>query len=147
MKIVSPRRRVRARCRMMGSHGLQTEELERAETSVFVRTAMASLFVLCSTLACASGPSSPSPDNATITIDRSGVSPASVRINAPSRVTFVNNDTRPHTMVSDPVGIHSDCPPINDVGFLAPGARRSTGTLNHKPRVAFTTTATSRKPR
>jgi hypothetical protein len=33
-------------------------------------------------------------------------------------------------MVSDPVDIHSDCPPLNEVGFLAPGARRSTATLN-----------------
>jgi hypothetical protein len=47
-----------------------------------------------------------------------------------ARVTFINNDTRPHAMSSDPIQLHTDCPAINDVGFLNPGQSRSTGALN-----------------
>jgi hypothetical protein len=42
----------------------------------------------------------------------------------------MNNDNRPHTMNSDPHPEHTDCPAINDVGFLTPGQSRSTGNLN-----------------
>jgi hypothetical protein len=45
-------------------------------------------------------------------------------------VTFVNNDTRVHDMASNPHPAHTDCPAINDVGFLQPGQSRSTGNLN-----------------
>jgi hypothetical protein len=40
-----------------------------------------------------------------------------------------NSDARPHAMSSDPVQVHTDCPPINDVGTLAPGQSRSTSVL------------------
>jgi hypothetical protein len=43
-------------------------------------------------------------------------------------VLFVNNDVRPQAMSSDPITVHTDCPAINDVGTLAPGQSRSTGT-------------------
>jgi len=33
-------------------------------------------------------------------------------------------------MESDPHPIHTDCPEINEVGFLNPGQSRRTGTLN-----------------
>jgi hypothetical protein len=46
-----------------------------------------------------------------------------------SQVKFVNNDTRPHTIVSDPVDLHSQCPAINQVGYLEPDESRNTGTL------------------
>ena len=81
-------------------------------------------------LGCGSAPSAPSPSEATITIGAAGVAPSEVRIKAWSRVTFVNNDTRPHSMVSDPIDIHSECPPLNQVGILGPGESRTTGTLN-----------------
>jgi len=45
------------------------------------------------------------------------------------QVQFVNNDVRPHEMTSDPITLHTDCPPINDVGTLAPGQSRMTGAL------------------
>ena len=48
-----------------------------------------------------------------------------------ARVLFVNNDSRPHAISSDPVDIHSDCPPLNDVGNLAPGLSRATGRLSN----------------
>ena len=74
-------------------------------------------------------PTAPSED-AVITIGPSGVSPAEVRIKAWGRVKFVNSDTQPHTMVSDPIDTHNQCPPVNQIGLLAPGDSRTTGTLN-----------------
>ena len=66
----------------------------------------------------------------TITITATGVSPKSITVSAGSRVTFVNNDTRVHDMNSDPHPEHTDCPEINQVGFLASGQSRQTGNLN-----------------
>jgi hypothetical protein len=48
-----------------------------------------------------------------------------VTIAAGGRVTFVNNDTRPHDMSSNPHPEHTDCPPMSDVGFLSPGQSRT----------------------
>lgn len=80
-------------------------------------------------------PSSPTPTptpggGTTITITSSGVSPRALTVAAGSRVTFVNNDSRPHEMASDPHPDHTDCPAINSVGFLQPGQSRQTGNLN-----------------
>ena len=86
-----------------------------------------------------STPSSPTPTTttptatpstgATITITSSGVSPRSVTIAAGSRVTFVNNNSSPHDMSSDPHPVHTDCPEINQVGFLSAGQTKQTGNL------------------
>jgi plastocyanin len=46
-----------------------------------------------------------------------------------TRVTFVNNDSRPHDMASNPHPEHTDCPAINDVGFLQANQSRQTGNL------------------
>jgi len=77
---------------------------------------------------CGSSPSAPSAA-ATITIGPNGVSPKDVRIRAWNFVTFVNNDTRTHTIASDPVDLHTQCPPVNRVGILLPGESRDTSTL------------------
>jgi plastocyanin len=55
------------------------------------------------------------------------VSPKQVEINVGQRVAFVNNDTAAHEIASNPHPIHTDCPPINEVGGLAPGTARLTG--------------------
>ncbi len=99
------------------------------------------------TLACGGGytspanPSSPpsttqpaSPSAATVTITSAGVSPQQVEIPVGGRVTFMNNDTASHEMYSNPHPVHTDCPPMNDVGPLSPGQSRQTG--------AFTVTRT-----
>ena len=57
----------------------------------------------------------------TITIASDAVSPKNITVARGSQVTFVNNDSRPHEMYSDPHPEHTDCPEINDVGFLNPG--------------------------
>ena len=82
---------------------------------------------------CGGSPSGPGPTDAaaTITITSSGVSPKEVRVPFGSRVLFVNNDSQPHTVSSDPVDVHTDCPPINNVGTLAAGQSRTTGRLEN----------------
>jgi plastocyanin len=97
--------------------------------TVVCRARLVSLLLL-PLAACGSSPSAPSEPAATITIGSAGVFPLEVRIKAWGQVKFVNNDSQPHTMVSDPVDVHSQCPPLNLVGALLPGESRSTGTLN-----------------
>lgn len=66
----------------------------------------------------------------TMTIDASGrLTPNSITVPIGSRVTFINNHNRNHEMNSDPHPEHVDCPPINDVGFIAPGQTKLTGNL------------------
>jgi hypothetical protein len=64
---------------------------------------------------------------ATITIVGGVASPKQVEINVGQRVAFVNNDTAAHEIASNPHPIHTDCPPINEVGGLAPTTARLTG--------------------
>ena len=63
----------------------------------------------------------------TITITASGVGPKQLEIPVGSRVTFINNDTVPHEMASDPHPTHEICPPVNEVSALTPGQSRQTG--------------------
>jgi plastocyanin len=65
----------------------------------------------------------------TITITASGVSPQNLTVAVGSRVTFVNNDTRPHDMNSDPHPEHTDCRELN-VGFLQAGQSGTSQNLN-----------------
>src|SRR6266545_7360453 len=106
------------------------------------RSAMVGLSFLPAlfTLACDGGstspgnPSSPppttqpaSPSAATVTITTAGVSPPQVEIPLGGRVTFTNNDTCFHEMYSNPHPVHTDCPPMNELGPLSPGQSRQTG--------------------
>jgi len=58
----------------------------------------------------------------TITLTSSGASPRDITVAVGSRVTFVNNDSQPHDMDSNPHPEHTDCPALN-VGFIAAGAQ------------------------
>ena len=78
---------------------------------------------------CGSSPTAPSAA-ATFTMTSAGVSPKEVRIRAFNFVTFVNNDTRGHTMVSDPVDLHNQCPALNVIGVIQPGEKRDSATLS-----------------
>jgi plastocyanin len=66
----------------------------------------------------------------TITIANNVATPQDIVVAVGSRVTFVNNDTIPHDMHSDPHPEHTDCEPLNQVGFLNPGESRESGNLN-----------------
>jgi plastocyanin len=57
---------------------------------------------------------------ATISITASGPVPSDVRIEPTQRVRFVNNDSRPHQIQTNPHNFHTDCPP-NNVTVLNPG--------------------------
>lgn len=78
-----------------------------------------------------SSPTTPDPPSSatTITITSAGASPRDVTIAVGTRVRFVNNDSRSHNMTSDPHPDHTDCPEINQAGFLTPGQSRETGNL------------------
>jgi len=71
----------------------------------------------------------PTPGGTTFTITSTGVSPRTLTVPAGTRVTFVNNDTRVHDMASNPHPEHTDCPPLNQVGFLQPGQTGTSGNL------------------
>ncbi len=67
----------------------------------------------------------------TMTINASGVlTPNDITVSVGSRVTIINNHNRAHEMNSNPHPEHSDCPAINDVGFISPGQTKLTGNLN-----------------
>ncbi len=97
--------------------------------------AMAILMVACSggssgSTSSPTPPPGPPTATTTITISNNAVSPQNITITRGSQVTFINNATRPHDMESNPHPEHTDCPEINQVGFLNPGQRRQTGNMN-----------------
>ena len=65
----------------------------------------------------------------TITLTSSGASPRDITVAVGSRVTFINNDSQPHDMDSNPHPEHTDCPALN-VGFIAAGAQGVSQNLN-----------------
>jgi plastocyanin len=76
-------------------------------------------------------PTTPGSDTATITIGADGrVTPSSVTITRGGRVTMVNNHNIAHDMASDPHPEHTQCPELNQWGFLQPGQSRTSGNLN-----------------
>lgn len=74
-------------------------------------------------------PGLPIGDGATIVVSVAGFSPREVRLFEGSRLTFVNNDTSAHEILSDPLHIHSDCPAINSIGAILPGESRQSAPL------------------
>jgi plastocyanin len=88
-------------------------------------------------MACAAcGGDSPSstpanPSNPFVITISSGavVSPKQLTVPPGTRVLFVNNDSRPHNMASDPHPEHDDCPGLNR-GLLNPGQQRESENLN-----------------
>jgi plastocyanin len=97
-----------------------------------VRELIALTAAACLVGSCGDSATGPTPD-ATITITSAGASPKEVHLKAWNQVVFVNNDTQPHNIVSDPVNEHTQCPAINNVGYLPPGATRQTLTLISGP--------------
>jgi plastocyanin len=69
-----------------------------------------------------SGGGGGSTNTTTVTLSSAGASPRDITVAVGSRVTFVNNDSQPHDMDSNPHPEHTDCPALN-VGFIAAGAQ------------------------
>jgi plastocyanin len=85
--------------------------------------------------ACGGGGSTPtSPPGGgsivTVTITATGVAPKVVGVSSGQQVRFVNSDGATHEMLSTPHLAHTDCPSINVVGTLTPGAERMTDSLS-----------------
>ena len=76
------------------------------------------------------GACTPSSNPNTIVIQNNQVCPSTITIARGSQVTMINNDSRVHEMDSDPHPEHTQCPEINQIGFLNPGQSRSSGNLN-----------------
>ncbi len=113
------------------------ETMTRTVLASACAVAAACLLAACgssssSSAASPSGPGSP-PAGAvatnTITIANSTVTPKNIVVARGSQVTFINNDAQSHMMNSDPHPDHTDCPEINQVGFLNPGQSRQTGNM------------------
>jgi plastocyanin len=68
-------------------------------------------------------------DGKTIVIANNTVCPATLTVSLGSQVTFVNNDSQSHNMTSDPHPEHTDCPELNQVGYLTSGQSRQSGNL------------------
>jgi plastocyanin len=83
------------------------------------------------------GGCTPSSNPNTIVIQNNQVCPSTLTVTIGSQVTFVNNDSRVHMMDSDPHPEHTDCPALNDVGFLNPGQSRTSGNLIVARRCGF----------
>ena len=76
-------------------------------------------------------PTPPASSQPRLTIDANGVlSPKEVVVPPGTRVLFTNSSGRARQVSSDPHPDHTDCPAINQVGFLAPGQTKETGNLN-----------------
>lgn len=62
---------------------------------------------------------------ATIRITADGVVPKDVTIDPGEFVRFINDDTRPHQIQTNPHLLHTDCPP-NNIAILNPGQSADT---------------------
>jgi plastocyanin len=75
------------------------------------------------------GTCTPSTDPSTIVIQNNQVCPHALTIALGGRVTFINNDSSDHEMDSDPHPAHTDCPALNQIGFISAGQTRTSGNL------------------
>ena len=74
----------------------------------------------------ASGPDA-APSEPIVNVTARGFEPPGVVVAVGGRVRFQNFDDRPHSIASNPIETHTDCPPINEVGLLVPGQVKTTG--------------------
>ena len=84
-----------------------------------------------------SGTCTPSSSANTLVIQNNTICPQALTVARGSQVTVLNSDSRTHEMDSDPHPEHTDCPEINQVGFLNPGQSRLSGNLNVARRCGF----------
>ena len=77
-----------------------------------------------------SGSCTPSTNPTTLTIQNNAICPQTLTVTRGTQITVVNSDSRNHEMDSDPHPEHTDCPELNQIGFLAPGQTRQSGNLN-----------------
>jgi len=76
------------------------------------------------------GGCTPSSSPATFVIQNNQVCPKTLTVSRGTQVTILNADATNHEMDSDPHPEHTDCPELNQIGFLNPGQSRQSGNLN-----------------
>jgi len=113
--------------------------VNRRNVSIVTAVAAACAIGACSSNSSSSSssasPSSPTTPPAgavstnTITISNNVATPQNIKVARGSQVTFINNDRVSHTMNSDPHPDHTDCPEINQVGFMNPSQTKQTGNM------------------
>ena len=62
-----------------------------------------------------------------ITITSSGVDKKALTIKVGERITVTNSDTRSYQFSSDPHPDHTDCPELNQIGFIQPNQTKESG--------------------
>ena len=77
-----------------------------------------------------SGGCTPSSSPNTLVIQNNTICPSTLTVPRGTQITILNSDSRDHQMNSDPHPEHTDCPELNQVGFLNPGQSRPSGNLN-----------------
>jgi hypothetical protein len=77
-----------------------------------------------------SGSCTPSTNANTLVIENNAICPQALTLTRGSQLTILNADSRTHEMDSDPHPEHTDCPELNQIGFLNPGQSRQSGNLN-----------------
>jgi len=65
-----------------------------------------------------------------LVIQNNTICPQALTVARGAQVTVVNSDSRSHEMDSDPHPEHTDCPALNQIGFLTAGQSRLSGNLN-----------------
>jgi hypothetical protein len=76
------------------------------------------------------GGCTPSTNASTLVIQNNTICPQTLTVSRGSQVTILNSDSRNHDMESDPHPEHTDCPELNQIGFISPGQSRVSGNLN-----------------
>ena len=77
-----------------------------------------------------SGACTPSTSANTLVIMNNAICPQAITLTRGSQLTIQNQDSRTHDMTSDPHPEHTQCPELNQIGFLNTGQSRPSGNLN-----------------
>ena len=77
-----------------------------------------------------SGMCTPSVNANTLVIMNNAICPQALTVTRGSQLIITNQDSDAHEMTSDPHPEHTDCPELNQIGFLNAGQSRSSGNLN-----------------
>jgi hypothetical protein len=85
--------------------------------------------------------SRPAAGDITISVTATGFKPKDSVLAAGGHAIFENIDDRLHSVASNPLISHADCPPINEVGVLVPGQSKPTGVLSEVKTCGYHDTA------
>ena len=118
--------------------------MSNPRTPIFALAAAA--IALAAALSCGGSSSSPSPSTGvctpsanpnTLVLMANSICPQTLTVSRGSQLTIMNQDSNTHEMNSDPHPEHTDCPELNQIGFLSTGQSRSSGNLNTARRCAI----------